>query len=64
MKIDADCANCAPWRDLRCFGRRENLLVGKMIDISEEKEDFSENEEKGRSPKESKSDFEHIPGRS
>ena len=40
----------------------QTFSVGKMVDILEGKEDFSENAGKGGSPKESKTDFEKIPG--
>ena len=40
----------------------QTCTVSEMVDISEEKEEFAENEEKEDSPGEGKSDFGHMPG--
>ena len=61
VEIDSEGANCATGCEVRCFGRRANHLFGKTIDISEERR-YCRKRRKGKLQKESKNDFERIPG--
>ena len=61
-EIDVDCANCAPGRDLRCFGSRANHFGGENGRYFGTKRRLFRKRRKEDSLKEGKRDFEHMPG--